>query len=455
MAEIKVAIDALTDRRDVYLNAEDYYNGNESEVFSHARWRTLFGDAGSEYVLNYSKVVVDTVLDRLEIASVQAADEAATAALNKVWEQNQLTLDSNEIHRQGLTFGECYAIVWPGSDGEVQINYNSPKTTVMIYDDENPRVKSYAAKLWQTTNIFGKPLAKLNLYYSDRVEKYSREGELDLIVNDENGWRLTETVENPFGEVPVFHFRTHRPYGTPEHKYAMGPQNSINKLVATHMHTVDYQGAPQRYALSQGGGGTESADFKEGDTERENSRALETGPGKILFLEGFASVGEFKSADHKVFIESIQYYVESMASLTQTPIHHFNGITAMNSGEAFRNSEAPLTKKIADRQISFGDTWRELFRFVLKIEGIDVDVQIKWAGIESIDSSDLWNIAVIKKSVGVPLKRILMDMGYDEELAQEIHDENEKKQETQSDNTAQLGQGLNSHNIALKAQSED
>lgn len=461
MSDIKLAVDTLASRRDSYINAENYYRGGEAEVFTNSRWGNMLRRRGLDYVLNYSKTVVDTVLDRLELAAIAGTDETSNAKINEIWEQNELELDANEIHKRALVFGECYAIVWPDELGEVQITYNAPTTTVLIYDDENPRIKSYAAKLWESTNAFGKKIVKLNLFYADRVEKFWRQGELNLVTTaDDNTWQHGETVENPFGEVPVFHFRTHRPYGTPEHASAIGPQDAINKIMMNHMETIDYQGAPQRFALSAGGNMSEFTDFDEEDAARNNLGALDSGPGRLWYLNGVTAVGQFNVADHKNFTEPIMVYVKSMASLTQTPLHYFQNNGQFASGEALRTAEAPLVKKVRDRQISFASTWRDIFRFALRIEGIETDVQVKWQGIESLDSTDSWNIALQKQAIGIPLLYILMDMGYDKEVAEEIVRESEeeakKKQEAMqagmgdADNTSMVG--MNAHNMALKAQ---
>lgn len=457
--DIKRAVESLIDRRPVYTNAEDYYRGAQREVFADARWSRLFKDAGS-YNLNFAKTVVDTVLDRLEIASVKGAEEGADEALNKIWEQNELQLDATEIHRRTLVFGECYAIVWPDEAGEVQITYNAPLTTVMIYDVENPRKKDYAAKVWETLDVFGKAVTNLNLYYADRIEKYSRHGSLDTAASDPQQWTLRDTVENPFGEVPVFHFRTHRPYGTPEHSAAIGPQDAINKMVANHMVTVDYQGAPQRYALSNFGNSSEMEDFDNDDTARENINGLKAGPGELWYLNGVSQVGQFPAADPKVFTEPIMAYVKSMASLTQTPLHYFQNNGQFASGEALRTAEAPLIKKVKDRQLAFGATWREVFRFALLIEGIDTDVQVKWQLAESMDSTDAWSIAQIKRAVGIPLLIVLTEMGYDLEIAKEIADEVKKAEEEAAaagaatgavPTVTDLSTGMNAHNAALQA----
>jgi hypothetical protein len=450
--DIMRAVDTLTMRQPIHRNADSYYQGSHAEVFAHRRWSQMFRLNGT-YVMNYCKTVVDTVLDRLEISTVAATTQKAQKAIDEMWEENELQLDATEIHRNALVFGECYAMVWPDEDGDVSVTYNSPLTTIMIYEDENPRVKKYAVKMWEERNAIGVKFTRLNLYYRDRIEKYQRAGELSVTAGaGGGGWMAPfEVIENPFGEIPVFHFRTHRPYGTPEHASAIGPQDAINKLVNNHMLTVDYQGAPQRYALSNYGNNSELEDFGDNDTARENIDGLKNGPGELWYLNGVSQVGQFNPAPPATFTEPIQAYVNAMAALTHTPIHFFEAVKTFSSGEALRTAEAPLTKKVRDRQLSFGQTWREIFSFALRIEGIDADVQVKWQSPESMDTTDAWNVAAIKKGMGIPLVTILTEMGYDTEIAEEIAEAAEEATQAGNQTTA----AINAHNLALAAQAQD
>jgi hypothetical protein len=419
MSDIKKAIDAIVDSRNHYLTAEAYYEGTNSEVFPNQRWYKLLTNAGSDFRFNFARTVVDSVLNRLEIANIFGTTDAANEQINKIWETNDLVLDADEIHRRALVYGNAYAIVWTDVNGNPTIDYNSPLNTVVIYDDENPRIKRFGAKLWQTEDSQGKKIAKLNMYYPDRIEKYAAFGEIENIVSA-SSFKLVETIDNPWGEVPIFHFRTAKQYGRPEHADAFGPQDAINKLIVTHMTTVDYQGAPQRYALSGGGNSAEFEDFDDDAAEVDNLGKLRNGPGELWYLKGVSKVGEFSPADHKVFTEPVKDFVRSMASITNTPLHYFEKTGNVPSGEALRTAESPLLKKVEDRQISFGNTWRDMFRFVLKVEGINSDVQVKWQSVESMDSLDAWEVAVKKRVVGVSLEQVLLEMGYDLEIAQRI-----------------------------------
>jgi hypothetical protein len=445
MSDLKKGFDHIVSQLDEYKRAAAYYEGSQPEVFQSQRWMRVFRFEGADFRFNFTKTVVDSVLNRLDVNQVQATTDAANSYIDRIWNQTDLRIDINEIHRNALMYGDCYAIVWPDSNGTVSIDYNSPLTTSLVYDQENPRIKSFAIKVWQIDAETEKVL-KVNLYYPDRIEKYEGRGDLEYITHLPN-MTLVETVPNPWGEIPVFHFRTHKPYGKPEHYDAYGPQDAINKLISTHMYTVDYQGAPQRYALTTGGQTAELEDFSEDDTARENLGSLQNGPGQLWYLQGVQAVGQFPAADPDTFTKPVLDFVNAMASITSTPLHFFMKGSYIPSGEALRVAEAPLTKKVLNRQLTFGSTWRDLFKFMLRVEGIVADVEIVWENPETIDTVDQWDIAVRKKSVGMPLEQILLELGYDAEIAAQVA---EASVDSNSTEVALRGTGLNTNNLALQ-----
>jgi hypothetical protein len=443
--DMKKALDMIRDRRNHYLTAEAYYEGVQSEVFGNPVWYRLLTTSNSDFRFNFARTVVDSVLNRLEIANITANTEQATSKINDIWTMNDLQIDADEIHRRALVFGDAYSIVWTDVNGNITVDYNSPLTTIMIYDDENPRIKKFAAKLWQTEdpNDYTKKIARLNMYYPDRIEKFEMSGEIENVVSV-TGFRLIDVVENPWGEIPVFHFRTTKQYGRPEHVDAYGPQDAINKLIVTHMNTVDYQGAPQRYALSGGGNSAEFDDFNEEATDAENLGSLKNGPGELWYLKGVSKVGEFSPADHKVFTEPVREFVRSMASITNTPLHYFERTGSVPSGESLRTAEAPLLKKVEDRQITFGSSWVDLFRFILKIDNEqEPDVKIDWQAVESMDSLDAWEVAVKKRVVGVSLEQVLVEMGYNVDKAKEIA--------AIENSIATISQNTNTNNVMMES----
>jgi hypothetical protein len=419
---LKEQVLAVTDRRNDYEEAGAYYEGEVAEVFATAGLRRAMRKTGYRSRLNFCRPVVDAVQNRLEIAAVQGTSDTGSKVIDETWEFNELGLDSNEIHRWALVYGDCYAMVWPDEEGNIEISYNTPLTTTIVYDPEHPRRKLYALKMWESEDG-----THLNVYGSDTVEKYFTSSKE---VTEGAQWSQQDSVENPFGEVPVFHFRTMRPFGRPEHKDAFDAQNYINKQFIQSMITADYQGAPQRYALSKIETSSEIEDFEEGDTDRENMGALKNGPGEVWYMKGVDKVGEFKPADPAVFWTPIKDTVRSMASLTNTPLHYFEKTGNVPSGEALRVAEAPLIKKVADRKQSFGQSWRDLFKFVLKANGIEDDVQVKWVEVESLDELERLDAALKKRNEGISLQQVMREQGYDDEVIARVIAEAKEERDT-------------------------
>lgn len=418
MTILKEAVASVLTRRSDYETAEDYYQGNVPETFATSKLRRAMRSAMDDSHLNFCRPVVDAVNDRLEIASIAGTTKGATAKIAEVWQDNELDLEAKEIHRKALTYGDAYAIVWPDEDGKVQIAYNSPTTTAIVYDVENPRKKAYAVKMWKQNE----QTTRMNIYTKDSLTRYSAQGD---VVSEGTQWTVIGSEDNPWGEVPVFHFRTHRPYGRPEHKDAYSAQNAVNKLFITNMFTIDYHGAPQRYALATMED-NEISDFKEGGSDRENMDALKSGPAEMWLLKGVNQVGEFKPADPLNFWTPIEKTLRTISSMTYTPLHYFER-SNMPSGQAFRAAEAPLMKKVDDRQASFAATWRELFRFILKIEGINSDVQVFWNDVESLDELDRWDVTLKKINAGLSHRQALREGGYSEDQINKIMEERDQE----------------------------
>lgn len=417
MTILKEAVAAVLDRRQRYEEAEAYYEGSVPETFATASLRRTFATTGSRAHLNFCRPVVDAVNNRLEISAITSNTEVAKRLIDSVWKRNELFLEAQEIHQRALTFGDCYVFVWPDEDGNIDVAYNSPLTTALVYDPENPRRKLYAVKMWQADDFH----TRLNIYTAERVTKYIVKS---TFISEGTQWTAMGTgEENPFGEVPVFHFRTHRPFGRPEHYDGYDSQNHINKLFITSAFTIDYQGAPQRWALSRSSE-SEMDDFDEANAEREAS-GLKNGPGEMWLLKNIDAVGEFKPADPDTFWKPIEKTVRSLAAITNTPVHFFEKTGNMPSGNALRTAEAPLLKKVKDRQESFGATWRELFRFVLKVEGLSNDVQVLWTPVESLDELERWDVALKKINAGLSHQQALREGGYPEDQIVKIMAERE------------------------------
>jgi hypothetical protein len=448
LSDLMYGIEELDDARPDYRTAQQYYDGDVPEVFASARLRRALEDTGVDFRLNFAKTPVDAVVDRLEIAAITAADEQHTEAIAKIWADNGMDLEAPDIHRHACTQGDAYLFVLPIEDDQetvvgVEMHYNGPQTVRAIYSDENPREIDYVIKQWAETRTLGK-VQRAELLYGDRIERWTTKPGADgKQANDWTHWLVEPddgeqedpeswTIPHDYGKPPVFHFRTDRPYGKPEHLGAYGPQNAINKLSITHMGTVDYQGFPQRYALTDAAT-TDTSDLEPGDfddfppddatsgpTDTGDDSSLKAGPGEVWLLRGYKSVGQLDAAQPSVFLDPIVFEIRAMAQISTTPLALFDPSGDVPSGESLRVKEAPFVRKVRNRQMSFGATWREAFEFALELLDIpDAVVDVRWSPAATVDDSTGWETVGKKIANGVPRRQALMEAGYRQEQVDE------------------------------------
>ncbi len=444
------AVTAIRDCHAHYLQAEAYYRGRVAEVFGSQFVARTLSKSSADFNVNFAKRVVDAVLDRVEIAALTVGDDEALSQRlrDEVWNANRMGRYSKKVHWASLVYGDAYLFAWPTNDGDndgdegpvgVDLQYNSPLTTRVFYEAENPKVKAFAAKVWveyrggEEGVRDGDPsalpkLTRVNLYYADRIERYiSKSGtkgdqstEYEPYGDDGEPWPLP----NEYGEIPVFHFRTDDPYGRPEHEPAYGAQNAITKTIATEMDVMEQEAFPSRYILTKdpiGMVNTSAASYQRvGDTSDEDDKnprdrqsPFQSGPGKWSKFVGADTVGQLDAAETTGFSDLIDHFLRLMSSATGTPMHSLHPVGDMPSGEALRAAEAPLAVRIQDREEWWEETWADALVFAGKIVGLPItNVDIQWKPVQIVDDQEGWATAMQKRGMGVPVPQILKEMGY-------------------------------------------
>lgn len=427
-------LEELADSRHGYDQAQTYYEGKVPEVFTSIRIRRALQRFDIDFDLNFARTPVNAVTNRLKVASVSSPDPATNTLISKIWQDNQLNIELPDLFSRAGEYGDAYLMVLPVEDDNgtvvrVEMFYNPPQTVRVFYDEENPRRKAYTIKKWSDGAY-----QRVELYYDDRTERWTTQKNSrgdkrqDWIPwpadpEDPESW----LIPNETSEQPVFHFRNGRPYGCPEHYGAFGPQNAINKLVQTHMGTVDYQGFPQRYALTDTAT-TDTSDLDPGDfddgiwpfpeqglgpSDTGADSSLKAGPGEMMLLRGYKSVGQFDAAQPSVFLEPIQFNIRAMAQITDTPLRMFDPQSNHRSGESYREEDGPYISKIENRQTSYGASLHAALVYALRLLGIeDPVVTIDWEPAKSVTDAQGWQTVKAKIDAGVPRKQALMEAGY-------------------------------------------
>jgi hypothetical protein len=482
--DITEALEDLCDAYPDYKLAEEYAEGKIKEKYVTDDLRRSLTGSGNDFLVNMAGRVVTAVSDRMKISAVTAKnnetgssgddlglgdlsradqvqriisetqsqllpdrvseqteanqelfsevesafDPDVTRVLNEeVWTANQLDEEAPDANNKSLTYGDGYLFVWGTQDGEgVNIFFNSPMSTRVIYDDENPRKKKLAVKRWKV-GPKNKEQIRMDVYYPEFGLKFiSSPGSRGESFEDYRPYTDESTdeegrFENPYGEIPIFHLRTSRPYGVPEHKQAYGPQDAITKLVFSQMTSVDFAAYPQRYALSRADSATDG-DIDWGDDEtqspEEKHSNLVSGPGRVWLLDNVDKVGEFAAADADQFLKPLDKFIELMAAVTGTPLTYLNKVRGTSStplsGASQQETESILIQKIKTRETAFGSTWEDALEFAMRILGYDVTVSVKWESPFTERGKSAWEAVVEQQKAGVPIRQTLLEAGYTE-----------------------------------------
>ncbi len=433
------AVNEITKHAGTYRYADKMYRGEVDEVFASSKIANLLKESGKHYRTNLAAACVDAVLNGLEITSVTVPgadgtgqDEALTKIFHeRVWEANQLDLYLPDWLLELGKQGDAYLVVWEGeTEGSCSVTIRKPIGSRMFYDPEDDRTKDFYAFMWKVGEH-----TRVNLIYDDRVEKYRTDATNPTSDTDfeefeedgDGGW----PIKHDYGALPVFHGRTAHPYGTPDHELAFGPQNQLNKLIATSMSTTDFQGFPQRAALMDEAldddGDAWDGDDEEGtpptggiagkgaDDEDDLSR-LKASPGSLWMLRNVKSLVSLPAADPDVFLKPLEKAIALMSGATGTPLRFFQGMQGQQpSGASLAEDDKRLNKRIAMRILLASSVLKDAFTFAMRnILGYPdcPEVVITWAPVRRAEHADEWSTVQAKQDAGVPRDVTLHEAGY-------------------------------------------
>jgi hypothetical protein len=422
------------------VKARAVYDGTTPEVFLSRRVANALKAHDVEFRVNLAGVVVDSLADRLDVTSITVPDdEPADTALQTILTGNRWDLEGPEARRDTLVTGRGFLHVWPRpgatlrDDGtvdpaDVQIVYHDP-TTACVLKDEETRAPDLAARMFEEGDY-----TRVTLFYPDgRVARFRTKD------TDAKGWHATEydtyveadeewPAESGVPGLPLFPLATDLRDGTPVHARAFGPQDMLNKLVATAMSAVDFTGAPQRWALQDADAVSDVDDYFDDDdddvatggssakgTDRETPR-LDSTPGSVWFLPRVKEVGEFTPVDPHAFLDPMDWVAKAMATVTAVPFHVMQAGGDQPSGESRRRAEAPLVKRALIIGAVMAAAEADAWVYALALAGFpDQAVTVEYADPSAADDMEFWGTVKAKQDAGVSVRQALIEAGRDPE----------------------------------------
>lgn len=399
MTDLKRAFTALNAKLLPYDTLFAYAGGNQPLIYSTARLREAFRDLSANFQQNWCALVINATLDRLQLAGWDTKDKAPNVVLDNLWNELRLSTDAYDAHKAALITQEGFIIAWKDGD-KLDVYQNDPRSVHVFYDPARPKVKQFAAKWWSDGAHWN-----MTLYYPDHLEYYVTSGKSR--PSSANGFKAAEIprADNPFGVIPVFHFRG---LSGGELENIITLQDAINKLFADLMVTAEFSSFKQRYIITNG------------DTEAIANSPYDTwilSPGDG---EGQGTqVGQFDATPLANHLDAMDRVANSIAVISRTPKHYFMNNAGQLSGEALLAMESPLTKKVKTYQERLGATWQELGAFLLKLTGAgdysETDIVPVWKPAESIQPYTEAQTRQLAVAAGIPLVTELRREGWGED----------------------------------------
>ncbi len=392
------AYNALSAKSAPYTQLFNYYDGDQPLMYASKRLNEIFAGLDTVFVENWCAVVIDALKDRVNMAAVKTDSENIAEFVKN----SQIIIESDDVHEAAMVAGESFYIVWPDVTGIPEGYYNDPRLCHVFYQSEKPRIKEFACKWWVGESD---GLRYLTLYYPDRLEYYRSTKTHDKITSGKALFPLDPIQgDNPYGTIPVFHFRLESRKIISDIKNAIPLQNGVNKLLTDMMVTAEFGAFPQRYVI----------------TDADIEGKLKNAPGEIWGIpagDGVgqgSSAGQFAPANLDIYLRGIDSLSQSIATITRTPRHYFISTGGDPSGEALITMESPLTKKAQDRIDRFIPVWQHIMSFAAEIAGETIasnEILIKFDRPETIQPRVQAEIREINLRAGIPLEITLRDEG--------------------------------------------
>lgn len=427
----------LVGRRPMIEKAHRYYDGDHNLAFAGEKFLEAFGGLFGAFADNWCGVVVDAVEERMQVQGFRVNQAAtADAAAKRLWEANELDLQSSIGHVDGLVSGAFFVTVWPGeTEGVPEITVESATTTIVECHPKLRRRRTSALRTWCDDDGF----EHAELFFPDEVylfrSKTKRTGgivdplRVQWVVEDQldvaSDLDASGAMPNPLGVVPVVEF-LNRPRLTSSRRVRFGKhselvaviplQDAVNKLLADMLVASEFAAFPQRHLTGYEPDDVIGADGK--PTGAVKPPNFQSGPGKLWWLEEEgAKFGQFDAADLSSSVTSVELVVQHIASVSATPPHYLRASADRLSGESIKSAESGLVAKVRRKMRGWGAGWEEVMRLAGQLADVEElagaqSMETIWKDPETRTESEHVDALVKKKELDVPAPQLWEEAGY-------------------------------------------
>jgi hypothetical protein len=397
------------------LNA--YYEGTQPLAYLHPELLAELGEQMQQVVINWPRLVVDAVEERLDVTGFRLPDaESGDKEMWRVWKANGMAGQSQKAHVDSLVMRRGFVFVGSnGKDADTPlITAESPLQVCADYDPATRMERAVVKRYNDVDPLTGSirdQYATLKL--PDATHHYAFKGP--------TGWTEVERDEHKLGVVPVVTLanrgRLLVPGGISELADILPISDAACKIATDMMVGSEFHAMPRRWAL-----GFDQEDFTDPDGKpvsvwsRLAGRIWATAKNK---KDDGVEVGQFPEADLKNFHSTIELLARITAALAALPPNYM-GLSADDaaSDAAIRSREARLVKRAERKTGALGDGYEQMQRLVHRFQTGDWDptllqLETLWADPATPTYAQKADAVTKLHAAGIlPTEQAWEDLGY-------------------------------------------
>lgn len=286
-----------------------------------------------ETVVNWPRIVVDTIEERQDVKSILVPSHPEAAGdLQALMDANDLNSELCMWRRDRLIFGRGYLSVGPGDtpDDYPVIRVEPPRQMTVHYDARRQRIE-YAVRMWEVEDDDGR---------TTRYAVIHRPTSTVTLVTVGGKWTVADRDLHNLGAVPVVasfnRQMTGETLGHSEMADIMGITDAAVRAVTEMQVALETTAVPKRIIA-----GASKSDFASPDAWFNYLSPF------VALKNPSARVTQLSPGELTNFHNTIELYGKLAASLTGFPARYFGLITTNPPAEgAIRAEEAKLVKRV-------------------------------------------------------------------------------------------------------------
>lgn len=388
-----------------------YYAGRQPLAFLAPEAREALGNRFGTLNSNLCRLAVTSLAERLRVTGFGVHGDDGDDRVNSILWNEWIHADLDELagvaHREALTLGRAFIIVWADEHGNPTVTIESAHQ-VAVQRDPVTREVVAAVKRWQVGDT-----AYAVLYGADEITTFTAKSHGDPAAIPSHGWTAVETIPNPIGVVPVVPLvnadRLLDDAGVSELDDLAPLVDGLNKSLADLVVASEYFARPRRWAT-----GVEPVEDENGNVVNP----FPDGHRMMLSESPDTKFGQLPAADLGSYESGVRVLLGQIMAVSALPAHYIGVLTnTPSSADALRAAEASLAARAEARQRTFGRAWEQVARLILAITFEravdDFEVTVKWADPATRSVAQEADAVVKLHAAGIlPTTTALARLGY-------------------------------------------